>query len=111
MFDVLENGWVLGGKNEQKTVMIDDYGEEIYEGCIYYYDEKLGVMSEETYDDLVKYHKTVYDAIATERLVDIWNGEIIEIGERYLNMNDGPWKIFDDTKMSDIAEDVSEMVA
>lgn len=112
MFDVLENGWVLGRiKDDAKVVNLDDYGNEIYTNSNYYEDVNLGVMSEETYNDYVKNHKTVYDAVATEQLEDVWNGEIINVGERYLDMADGPWKIFDDTKMSDIVVDAVEITA
>ena len=112
MLNVLENGWVLGNKKDNvKVVNLDDYNNEIYNGNNYYEDVVLGVMSEETYNGLVKDYKTVYDAVATEQLEDVWNGEIIEVGERYLDMADGPWKVDDELKMSDIVVDVIEMVA
>lgn len=112
MLNVLENGWVIGGvKDDAKVVNFDDYGNEIYDGNNYYEDVNLGVMSKETYNGLVKDYKTVYDAVATEQIEDVWNGEIINVGERYLAMNDGAWKVDDELKMSDIVTDVVEMVA
>lgn len=110
MFDKaenLENGWLFGdefGGKSVETVAEDAFGFEIESDEEYcFLSELFGWLSSYAYKEAkIKDLKTKYDKIADCKIEDAFDGSIIEIGERYLALQDGPCKIMDDTTIENI---------
>lgn len=110
---MVDNGWNgrIGWPEDAKEVNTDDYGNVILEGEAYYEDSEFGVMSDETFHSYVKSLKTDFDRVAEKPIIDDWNGETINVGERYLALADGSCKVFDDTRICDVTTNCQKFVA
>lgn len=106
--DNLENGWTFGDEYSKSVEVVteDDYGFEIESDEEYcFHSELFGWLSSYAYKEAkIKDLQTNFDKIADCEIEDAFDGSIIEVGERYLDLPDGPCKIGDDMTIEDISD-------
>lgn len=111
MFDKvenLENGWLFGDEYSKSVEVVaeDDFGFEIESDEEYcFHSELFGWLSSYAYKEAkIKDLQTKFDKVASCKIEDAFDGSIIEIGERYLDLPDGPCKIGDDMTIEDVSD-------
>ena len=104
--DNLENGWLFRDEYTKSVEVVaeDDFGFEIESDEEYcFLSELFGWLSSYAYKEAkIKDLQTKFDKIADCEIEDAFDGSIIGIGERYLDLPDGPCKIGDDMTIEDI---------